>query len=118
MRFTPSIYPRGEAMNKTMTFDELCRRTMKPRSIRRAKSRARGILRDMMLKELREALGLSQRDLSRKLKLSQPSVWKLERQADMQVATLRRVVRALGGDIEIIARFPAADVRIVLPSAA
>ena len=43
---------------------------------------------------------------------------KIERQSDMQIATLRKVVHALGGQIEIIARFPNANVRIVLPNAA
>ena len=105
-------------MKKPISFDELCRRTMKPASIGRAKANAQIILRDMMLKELREALGVTQRQLSQTLRLSQPSLSKIERQADMQIATLRKVVRALGGEIEIIARFPKADVRIMLPPAA
>jgi hypothetical protein len=36
----------------------------------------------------------------------------LERRADMYVSTLRNVVRAMGGDLEIIAHFPEGDVRI------
>ena len=103
---------------KTVSFDELCRKTMTPASIRRAKAKGEVILRDMMLRELREALGVSQRELARALKLSQPGVWKIEKQSDMQIATLRKVVRALGGELEIIARFPKANVRIVLPPAA
>ncbi len=37
---------------------------------------------------------------------------KLERQDDMQVSTLKKVLEALGGEVHIIARFPKADVEI------
>jgi DNA-binding transcriptional regulator YiaG len=103
---------------KTIAFDQLCRKTMTPASRRRAKSEANVILRKMMLKELREALGLSQRELARALKTTQPGVSKMENQSDMQIATLHRIVGALGGEIEIIARFPNVNVQIVLPPAA
>jgi signal transduction histidine kinase len=36
----------------------------------------------------------------------------------MQIATLRKIVSAFGGNLEIIARFEGTDIRIVLPPAA
>ncbi|MFI5381530.1 MAG: helix-turn-helix domain-containing protein [Tepidisphaerales bacterium] len=98
------------------TFDELCRRTMTPQSIARAKAKTARILADMELREIREALQISQRGLARSMKVAQPTLAKIEKQTDMQIATLRKVVRALGGDIDIIARFPGADVRVKLPA--
>ena len=43
---------------------------------------------------------------------SEASVSKLERRADMYISTLRGFVEAMGGELEIVARFPDGDVRI------
>ncbi len=42
----------------------------------------------------------------------QPAVARLERRADMYVSNLRRYIEALGGKLEIMARFPDASVSI------
>jgi predicted transcriptional regulator len=54
----------------------------------------------------------SQQELARRLKVGQPAVAKLERRADMYVSNLRRYVAALGGSLEITARFPEGVVNI------
>ena len=100
---------------KTIPLDELLARHMTPESIARAKAKARKLAEQMELRDIRQALKITQRGLARSLKVAQPTLAKIEKQPDMQIATLRKVVRALGGDIEIIARFPQADVRIKLP---
>jgi hypothetical protein len=46
------------------------------------------------------------------LKVGQPAVAKLERRADMYVSNLRRYIAALGGSLEITARFPEGVVNI------
>ena len=48
-----------------------------------------------------------------KLKMKQPSLSKLENTRDMQVTTLQKLVGALGGELEIVCRFPKGDVRLV-----
>jgi len=48
----------------------------------------------------------------RPLGSQQALVSKLERRADMYVSSLRTYVEALGGELEIVARFPDAAVRI------
>ena len=58
------------------------------------------------LAELRHARERTQVELARKLGMVQPSVSRLERQADLYVSTLRRYVEALGGRLEINAVFP------------
>jgi DNA-binding transcriptional regulator YiaG len=68
---------------------------------------------EMALHELRQARERSQQDLARELGVGQPAVAKLERRADMYVSNLRRYIEALGGSLEIIARFPEGSVNIV-----
>jgi DNA-binding transcriptional regulator YiaG len=64
----------------------------------------------MTLEELRKARSLSQQEVAETLSVGQPAVAKLERRADMHVSNLRRYVEALGGTLEITARFPDASV--------
>lgn len=76
----------------------------------RAKSAA--MLTEMPLHELRRARGLSQQTIAAALHIQQPAVAKLEKRADMYVSTLRNHIRAMGGELEVIARFPDGDIRI------
>lgn len=66
----------------------------------------------MPLAELREARRLTQEELAGLLGNRQAAVSKVERRADMYVSTLRRYIEALGGELEIVARFPEGEVRI------
>lgn len=63
-------------------------------------------LEEITLKHLREKLGLSQSELAERLAVKQPAVSKLERRQNLELNTLRAVVDALGGTIEIIIRVP------------
>src|SRR5271169_6634020 len=79
---------------------------------RRARVAAKAaVLREAMtLEELRKARSLSQEDIAATLTVGQPAVAKLEKRADMHVSNLRRYIEALGGTLEITARFPDASV--------
>lgn len=77
-----------------------------------AEQQAQEMLREMPLHELRQARGLSQRMLAEVLHVQQPAVAKLERRTDMYLSTLRSHIEAMGGELEIIARFPDGAVRI------
>lgn len=101
------------AVTMAKTFDELASRTMTKASRKRAAERTRVLLREMLLSDLRKATGYSQKALATKLKMKQPSLSKLENATDMQVATLQKIVGALGGEVEIVCRFPKGDVRLV-----
>jgi DNA-binding transcriptional regulator YiaG len=68
--------------------------------------------RNMPLYELRHARAMSQEAIAEALQTSQSSVSKLERRVDIYVSSLRRYIESLGGELEIIARFPDGDVRI------
>jgi transcriptional regulator with XRE-family HTH domain len=67
---------------------------------------------EMALSELRQALQLSQSELAAKLNVKQPAIACLEKRTDMYVSHLRKVIEAMGGELDIIARFPNAEVKI------
>jgi len=58
------------------------------------------------LRELREAAGKAQLDIAAALHIKQPSVSKLEKQADMYLSTLRGYVEAMGGTLDLVVRLP------------
>jgi transcriptional regulator with XRE-family HTH domain len=93
-------------------FKELTKGFSKAREAR-VVARVSELKHEMALHELRQARERSQQDLARELKVGQPAVAKLERRADMYVSNLRRYVEALGGSLEITARFPEGGVSII-----
>ena len=94
------------------TFDELVQRTTTKQTRARASARTRELLGEWLLSEVRKWSGKSQRQLAEALGIKQPSLSKLEKQSDMQISTLRRIVTALGGELEVLARFPGGTVKI------
>jgi DNA-binding CsgD family transcriptional regulator len=70
------------------------------------KHAAEHIEEEASLRELRNLQEKSQQEIAGRLGIQQAAVSKLERRMDMYVSTLRDLIQALGGDLEIIARFP------------
>lgn len=93
-------------------FDELVKRTTTKKTQAKAARRARELLGELLLSEIRQLAGKSQRQVADALGMKQPSLSKLENQSDMQVSTLRKIVRALGGELEVLAKFPKGTVKI------
>lgn len=58
------------------------------------------------LRELRQVAGKAQADIASTLNIKQPSVSKMEKQADMYLLTLRSYVRAIGGELDLVVRLP------------
>jgi len=93
-------------------FKELRNRTS-PEARKRVDRRVRATLLDMSLQELRkEVSGLTQTELAELLKVTQGAISQLEKRHDVLLSKLAGYIRALGGELELIARFPDADVRI------
>jgi predicted XRE-type DNA-binding protein len=92
-------------------FAEL-RTQMSPASQARSRAQADILLAEMPLNELRQARGLSQQMLADVLHVQQPSIAKLEKRTDMYLSTLRSHIEAMGGELEVIARFPDGAVKI------
>ena len=85
---------------------------MPPESLARAKVHAKEMIAEMLLSEVRHAVGLTQEQLAASLGIKQPTLSRLESQEDMQVSTLKRLVQALGGELEIIIHLPTGDIRL------
>ena len=64
------------------------------------------------LEELRILLGLSQEELARRLDIQQPTISKLTRRSDMRISTLRGLIEAMGGELQVTARFPDRSVEL------
>jgi transcriptional regulator with XRE-family HTH domain len=67
---------------------------------------------EMALRELRQALDLTQAQLAEAMNMKQAAVSKFERQSDLYLSTLRNILSAMGADLKIIASFPEGDVQI------
>jgi transcriptional regulator with XRE-family HTH domain len=93
-------------------YRDLATATMSLESRARAEARAEAELGEMRLQELRRAHALSQEALAEQLDTDQGNISRLEQRADMYISTLRRYVEALGGSLEIVARFSDGDVKI------
>jgi DNA-binding XRE family transcriptional regulator len=70
------------------------------------------LLAEIPLAQLRQALELTQTQLAALLSVSQPSITQMEKQTDMLIGTLRSYIEAMGGQLEIRARFAQGDVII------
>ena len=92
-------------------FQEL-REKMSKESQERARSQTQKLLAEMALDELREARKLTQEQLAELFHVGQPAIAKMEKRADMYISTLRGVIKAMGGELEIRAVFPDGQIRI------
>ncbi|HBJ75336.1 MAG TPA: transcriptional regulator [Syntrophaceae bacterium] len=90
----------------------ILREKMKPAARRKAAEKTKTLLAAMPLQELRHARSLSQEQLAQTLSVKQAAVSKLEKRTDMYISTLRNFIKAMGGDLEIIAKFPDGSVQI------
>ena len=88
------------------------RERMSAEQLAQAEIRTQEIIAEMLLAEIRKQVGLTQDDLAEAMGIKQPSLSKLESQDDMQISTLRRLIAALGGELELIAHLPGGDIRI------
>ncbi|MBI4454580.1 MAG: helix-turn-helix transcriptional regulator [Acidobacteria bacterium] len=78
----------------------------------RAEAKAKKVIEEMPLDELRLARDLTQEHLAKILGVKQSAISKLERRTDMYVSTLQDMIKAMGGTLEIRAVFPEGTVQI------
>jgi len=93
-------------------FAEL-RQKMSPERRQRNEAETAKMLLDLNLQQLRQTIvGMNQDELAAILSVTQGYISRLERQDDMLLSKLYAFVEALGGQVEIRARFPNHQVRI------
>jgi transcriptional regulator with XRE-family HTH domain len=73
---------------------------------RKVESRAAELIaEEMSLRDLRKARKLTQARIAKALGVTQDSVSRLEKRSDLLLSTLRKTVKAMGGDVRIVAEF-------------
>lgn len=92
----------------TKSFSQLRQHMSSERQAKNA-ARTQTTLIYMALQELRQMQQLTQQDLANKLKISQPSLSKIENQDDIQVSTLAGYIEAMGGSLKLVASFTDQD---------
>ncbi len=98
-------------MTGRKSFDIL-RAGMTPAQQRAVAAKVTALREEMTLAELRQARQLTQATLSDTLHVGQAAVAKMEKRTDMYVGNLRRFVEAMGGELDVVARFPEGSVKI------
>ncbi|MEN1929204.1 helix-turn-helix transcriptional regulator [Luteimonas sp. MJ250] len=76
---------------------------------RRARVNARAaelIAEELSLQDLRKAMNCTQSQLAKTLNVGQDTVSRYERRTDMLLSTLQGYVRAMGGELDLVAKFP------------
>lgn len=90
----------------------ILRDAMSPESRARSDAMAQLMLSEMPLNKLRQARDLSQKMLADVLGVQHPSIIKMEHRTDMYITSLRSHIQAMGGELDVIARFPDGSVKI------
>lgn len=81
-----------------------------PVRMQRVRDMTRAYLDAERLMELRSHRNLTQREVADALGVSQANVSRIEHEDDVYLSTLRAYIEALGGELEITARFPDGEV--------
>ena len=91
---------------------KLLRAKMSPEARAYSEAKAKEMIKEMALDELRVAREMTQAHLAKILHVNQSAISKMERRVEMYVSTLQDMVEAMGGNLEIRAVFPEGTVEI------
>lgn len=93
-----------------MTNLERTRKGLNSARRKRIEARAAQLLaEEMTLQELRQARKLTQVRMAKALGITQEGVSRLEKRSDLLLSTLRKTVKAMGGNLSLVAEFPDRD---------
>ena len=84
--------------------DVMCKRYI-PARIEEKREQARQELLEADLRDLREFVGKTQAELAKLTQMEQAAISRTENAPDHRLSTLRRIVEALGGELEVVAVF-------------
>src|SRR5690554_6071436 len=82
------------------------RKEIKPQVQAAARAKAVNIIAEMTLAETRKARGFNQSSVAQRLKIAQSNISQIESRPDLLLSTLSHYVEALGGKLELHAKFP------------
>jgi DNA-binding XRE family transcriptional regulator len=82
-------------------------RKLSPAQRKRMEARAVELIaEEMTLRELRRARKLTQVRMAKALGITQDGVSRLEKRSDLLLSTLQKTVKAMGGNLSLVAEFP------------
>lgn len=82
-------------------------RKLSPAQRKKVEARAAKLVaEEMTLRELRRARKLTQVRMAKELGVTQDSVSRLEKRSDLLLSTLQKTVKAMGGNLSLVAEFP------------
>ena len=80
---------------------------LSPAQRKRVETRAAQLIaEEMTLRQLRQACRLTQEKVAKSLRIGQEGVSKLEKRSDLLISTLRDYVKAMGGQLSLVVKFP------------
>ncbi len=88
-----------------VTLDEILNEMPEERRVR-VLQRASEIREELNLREIRRLRKLTQARLSKKLKIGQEGVSRIEKRTDLYISTLRGYVEGLGGKLKLVVELP------------
>ena len=88
------------------------RAKMSPEAQAQAAARSEALLVEMQLQELRKTRKVTQMEVAKTMSVEQGAISKLEHREDMYVSTLQAYIRALGGELKLVASFPDAEFQL------
>ena len=102
---------------KTLRFADLKHKASPARRaelarVAKAELRAEDEAYQMSLRAVREMAGKTQSEVATAMKMAQGHVSMFETRDDRRVSNLRRYIKALGGELEMVARFGKKEVRL------
>jgi len=87
---------------------------MTPAQIERVDRQVERDLIELELAELRQKLGLTQEQVAKLAEMTQSELSKAERRSDRRISTVRRIVEALGGKLEVRAVFKDKNIKLAI----
>lgn len=90
----------------TISLEEMLAELPPDRRERIERHAAQLIAEELNLREMRRLRKLTQARLSKKLKIGQEGVSRIEKRTDLYLSTLRGYVEALGGRLSLVVEFP------------
>lgn len=79
---------------------------------RRINADTDALLREIALSNLRNARDMSLAQLEENLGIKKQNVADMEKRTDIYISTFRKLIESMGGELDIVARFPNGDISI------
>jgi len=97
---------------KTHKWSQIKKQRHTERKVRQIERKVENELFAEDLKEMRKLLNKTQEEIAEAVEMSQSQVSRMEGRKDHKLSTMRRLVQALGGELEVSARFGKTRIRL------